>query len=72
MHIHIILYERRLKNKMKICQVYCRHLGFDLYMTLKRKNNNSDDNSVLKLVKNEILHKILGILCKKFKIKAGR
>ena len=41
-------------------------------MTLKRKNNNFTEFSVFKLVKNEILHKILGLFCQKLKIQDGR
>ena len=47
------------------------HLGFDLYMTLKRKNNHFSAISVPKLVKNEVLHQILGLLFKKLKIQDG-
>ena len=41
-------------------------------MTLNGKNNHANWISVLKLVKNEVLHKIIGILCKKLKIQDGR
>ena len=39
------------------------HIVLDLQMTLKRKNNYSTEFSVFKLVENEILHNILGLLC---------
>ena len=48
------------------------HIVLDLQMTLKRKNNHSTEFSVFKLVENEILHKILGPFCQKFKIQDGR
>ena len=48
------------------------HIVLDLQMTLKRKNNHSTEFSVFKLVENEILHKILGLFCQKFKIQDGR
>ena len=48
------------------------HLGFDLQMTLKRKNNHSIVISVPKLVKNEVLHQTLRLLFKKLKIQDGR
>ena len=38
------------------------HLSFDLWMTLKRKNNIFDVTSVPKLVENEVLHYNLGLL----------
>ena len=41
-------------------------------MTLNRKNNHTNGISVLKLVENEVLHKILGIFCQKVKIQDGR
>ena len=41
-------------------------------MTFERKNNNSNDISVLKLVESEVLHNILGLLCQKFQIQGGR
>ena len=44
------------------------HIVFDLQMTFKCKNNRSNEFSVFKLVKNEVLHKILGLLCQKFKM----
>ena len=44
-----------LKYKEEICQVNCGDLGIDLQMTLKRKNNNSNDINVPKLVENEVL-----------------
>ena len=50
----------------------CNDRGFDLYMTLNRENNYTNGISVPKLVQNEVLHKILGIVCQKLKIKDGR
>ena len=47
------------------------HLGFDLYMTLNHENNHANVISVLKLVKNEVLHKILVIVSQKLKIQDG-
>ena len=47
------------------------HLGFDLLMILNRKNNHANGISVLKLVKNEVLHKILGIFYQKIKMADG-
>ena len=41
-------------------------------MPLKRKNNHSTEFSVFKLFENEILHKIIGLFCQKFKIQDGR
>ena len=41
-------------------------------MTLNRKNNHANGISVLRLVKNEVLHKILRISCQKLKIQDGR
>ena len=41
-------------------------------MTLNHKNNHTDGIIVFKLVKNEILHKILGLFCQKLKIQDGR
>ena len=41
-------------------------------MTLNSKNNHANEISVLKLVKNEVLHKIVGIFCQKLKIQDGR
>ena len=32
-------------------------------MTLNRKNNHTNGISVFKLVKNEVLHEIVGLLC---------
>ena len=40
------------------------HVGFDLQMTLKRKNNHSNVFSVPKLVKKEVLHQIICLLFK--------
>ena len=40
-------------------------------MTLKRKNNHSNEISVFKLGENKVLHKILGLLCQKIKIQYG-
>ena len=37
-------------------------------MTLKRKNNHSNEISVFKLGKHEVLHKIPGLFCQKLKI----
>ena len=37
-------------------------------MTLKRKNNHSNEISVFKLGENEVLHKILGLFLRKFNI----
>ena len=37
-------------------------------MTLKRKNNHSKEIIVFRLIKNEVLHKILGFFGKKFKM----
>ena len=48
-----------LKYKVEICQVNCGNLGMDLQMTLKRKNNNSNDINVPKLVENEVLQPIM-------------
>ena len=48
------------------------HLGFDVYMTLNRKNNHANGISVFKLVKNEVSHTILGIFCQKLKIQDGQ
>ena len=48
------------------------HLGFDLQMTLKRKNNHFNVISVPNLVKNEVLRQILSTLFKKFKIQDSR
>ena len=41
-------------------------------MTLNSKNNHANEISVRKLVKNEVLHKIVGILYQKLKIQDGR
>ena len=40
-------------------------------MILNRKNNHTNGISVSKLVKNEILHEILGLLRQKIKIQDG-
>ena len=48
------------------------HLSFDLWMTLTRKNNISNVISVSKLVENEVLHYILGLICRKLQIQVGR
>ena len=48
------------------------HIVFDLQMTFKCKNNRSNEFSVFKLVENEVLDKILGLLCQKIKIQDGR
>ena len=50
----------------------CGHIALDLYVTWKRKNNHSNEFSVFKLVKNKVLHKILGLSCEKLKIQDGR
>ena len=47
------------------------HIILDLQMALKRKNNNSTEFSVFKLVENEILHKTLVLFCQKLKIQDG-
>ena len=36
-------------------------------MTLNRKNNHTNGISVFKLVKNEVLHEIEGLLCQNIK-----
>ena len=41
-------------------------------MTLNRKNYHTNGISVFKLVKNEVLHEILGFFCQKLKIQYGR
>ena len=41
-------------------------------MTLNCKNNHTNGISVFKLVKNEVLHEILGLFCQKVKIQYGR
>ena len=46
------------------------HHGFDPWMTLNRKNNHTNGFSVFKLVKNEVLHEILGLFCQKLKTAA--
>ena len=46
------------------------HIVFDLQMTFKCKNNRSIEFSVFKLVENEVLHKILELLCQKLKMAA--
>ena len=48
------------------------HIVLDVQITLKHKNNHSTEFSVLKLVENEILHKILGLFCQKLKIQDVR
>ena len=48
------------------------HLSFDIWMTLKRKNNIFNVNIVPKLAENEVLHYILGLLCRKLQIQDGR
>ena len=48
------------------------HLSFDLWMTLKRKNNIFNVISVPKLVENEVLHYILGLLCRKLRIRVDQ
>ena len=44
---------------------------YSFHVTLKRKNNHSNEFSVFKLVENEILHKILGLFCQKLNIEDG-
>ncbi len=39
------------------------HFGFDMWMTMNLKNNHTNEISVFKLVKNEVLHKIPGLFC---------
>ena len=56
-----------MKN-IKIQDVSC----FDSQMTLNRKNNHTSGISAFKLVKNEVLHKILGLFCQELNIKYGR
>ena len=76
---------KMVKNEIlhKILGLFCQklkiqdgrddnHLDFDLYMTLNRKNNHANGISVLKFVKNEVLHKILEIFCQKLKFQDGR
>ena len=48
------------------------HLSFDPCMTLKHKNNIFNVICVPKLVENEVLHYILGQLCRKLQIQVGR
>ena len=48
-----------------------RHHDFDRQMTLNCKNNHTNDIRVFKLGKNEVLHKILGLLCQKFNMAAA-
>ena len=48
------------------------HLSFDFWMTLKRRNNIFNVISVPKLVEDEVLHYILGLLCRKLKIQVGQ
>ena len=69
LHKILGLFCQKLKNQ-DVCD--CNHLGFDLWMTLNRKNNHTNRISVLKLVKNEVLNKILGTFCEKLKIQDGR
>ena len=49
-----------------------RHLSFDLWMTLKHKNSIFNVISTHKLVENEVLHYILGLLFRKLQIQVGR
>ena len=51
--------------------VICGHIALDVHITLKHKNNHSNEFSVFKLVKNEVLNKIQGLSCKKLKIQDG-
>ena len=48
------------------------HLAVDPYMTFNRKNKHTNEIGVFKLGKNKVLHKILGLICQKFKIQDGR
>ena len=48
------------------------HIVLELHMTLKHKNNHSNEFSVFELVENEVSHKILWLSCKKLKIQDGR
>ena len=41
-------------------------------MSLNHKNNHTNAISVFKLVKNEVLHEILRLLCQNIKIQDGR
>ena len=41
-------------------------------MTLNCKHNHTDKISVFKLVKNLVLHEIIGLLCQNIKIQDGR
>ena len=41
-------------------------------MTFNHKNNHTNAIGVYKSVKNEILHKILGLICQKLQIQDGR
>ena len=41
-------------------------------MTLNSENNHANEISAHKLVKNEVLHKIVGIFCQKLKFQYGR
>ena len=41
-------------------------------MTLNHENNHTSGISAFKLVKNEVLHKILWLFCQKLKIQYGR
>ena len=47
------------------------HLSCDLWMTLKCTNNIFKVISVPKLVENEVLHYILGLLCQKLQMQVG-
>ena len=46
------------------------YIVFDLQMTFKCKNNRSNEFSVFKLVENEVLQNILGLLWQKLKMAA--
>ena len=48
------------------------HLGCYLWISLKRKSNIFNVISVPKLVENEVLHYILGLLSQKLQIQLGR
>ena len=41
-------------------------------MTLTLENNHTSGISAFKLVKNEVLHKILGLFCLELKFQDGR
>ena len=47
------------------------NIVLDLQMTLRCNNNHSTEFSVFKLVKNKILHWIIGLFWQKLKIQDG-